>query len=119
MLARTAGCVRHSCTVSPRFRCHRAGGTRPIFTPEEQCGCDSICKVQAILSAGAFTIEHPENAGDSLLVARAGLHGALLAYRATVAAEPKRASQFFDDLVALEDQGKLDDYLASRMKTCK
>lgn len=75
--------------------------------------------VQAILSAGAFTIEHPENAGDSLLVARAGLHGALLAYKATVAAEPKRASQFFDDLVALEDQGKLDDYLAPRMKTCK
>ncbi len=75
--------------------------------------------VQAMLSAGAFVIEHPESSTDKLLVSRAGLHGALLAYQVTVAAEPKRASRFFDDLVALDSQGKLDDYLKPKMASCK
>jgi hypothetical protein len=75
--------------------------------------------VQAILSAGAFVIEHPESASDGLLVGRAGLRGALLAYQATLAAEPKRSSQFFNDLVALDAQRKLDDYFAPKMENCK
>jgi hypothetical protein len=75
--------------------------------------------VQAVLSAGAYVIEHPENSADGLMVARAGLHGALLTYQATVAAEPKKARPYFDQLVALDTGGKLDDYLNPKMSDCK
>ena len=75
--------------------------------------------VQAVLSAGAFAIEHPDDSTDKLLTAREGLRGALFAYRATVAAETRRASKFFDELLELDTQGKLDHYLAPKLAACK
>ena len=75
--------------------------------------------IQAILSAAAFVLENPEKDKDDLLIARAGLHGALLAYRATVAADVKRSSPFFSKLVSQDDAGSLDEYLQPKLKDCK
>jgi hypothetical protein len=75
--------------------------------------------VQAILSAAAFVIEHPDSQEDALLVARAGLRGALATYRATTASNPRLTSPFFDHLAELETAGKLDDYIAPKLPSCK
>jgi hypothetical protein len=75
--------------------------------------------IQAILSAAAFVLENPEKDKDNLLIARAGLHGALLAYRATVAADAKKSSTFFAKLAAQEDAGALDEYLKPTLAGCK
>jgi hypothetical protein len=75
--------------------------------------------VQVILSAGAFVIEHPDEASNDLHVARAGLVGALRAYRATLSVHPERTSSYLATLAAQEDAGNLDDYITPRMSNCK
>lgn len=75
--------------------------------------------VQAILSAAAFVIENPSEEKNDLLVARAGVRGALQTYQATLAAQPQPRSAFFDSLVAADAAGKLDDYIAPKVSACK
>ena len=75
--------------------------------------------VQAILSAGAFAIENPAEEKNALLVARAGVRGALQAYRATLAVHLQPPSGFLDGLVAADAAGKLDDYIAPKLTSCK
>jgi hypothetical protein len=75
--------------------------------------------IQMILSAGAFVIENPADASNDLLVARAGLRGALRTYRATLRVHPERDSAYLAALAAQEEAGRLDDYLAPRIADCK
>ena len=71
--------------------------------------------VQAMLSAAAFTLENPNAGTDTLLVSRAGIRGALKAYRATIVAKPKKAVPFLDNLAKRDEAGTLDEYISPKL----
>jgi hypothetical protein len=102
---------------APRVSIHWCAGML-LDAPRKDRDMAGDLLVQAMLSAGAYVIEHPENEPPPLEQARASLHGALLTYKATVAAEPKKASRYFDHLVALDAKGKLNDYLIPKLSNC-
>jgi hypothetical protein len=74
--------------------------------------------MQGIFGAGAFTIEHPEQAADKKAVTRAGVQSALRAYQAAIAQDPKLKDPFLDQLVDTSTD-KLDVYLDGHLKNCK
>lgn len=105
-------------TESPDVHLKWCAGILTDMPPEDEDYWAGVV-VQVILSAAAFVMEHPADSSDDLLVARAGLRGALRTYRATLAALPNRDSPFLAALAAQEDAGKSDDYIRSRMSACK
>ena len=73
---------------------------------------------QAMLSTGAFIIEHP-NASRAEQV-QAGVEGALRAYENAVKSDEKTRDRFLDDLVAAQAAGKLKEvYLDGAVKHCE
>jgi hypothetical protein len=72
--------------------------------------------LQAILSAGVVLIEHPEIAKDQRAFAIAGLEGALRAYRAAVAKDPKMRNNFLE---GLSKPDALGPYVDTKLPSCK
>jgi hypothetical protein len=73
---------------------------------------------QAILSAGAYLIEHPDATRSDYSLA--GLEGALRAYGNAVATDSKLRDKFLDSLVAAEREGKLRQrYLDKVVEKCE
>jgi hypothetical membrane protein len=68
--------------------------------------------LQAMFSAAAFAIEHPDKARDQSAQYHAGVQGALRAYEALVKSKPDAKSAFLDDLLAKRDRGELADHVA-------
>jgi hypothetical protein len=74
--------------------------------------------MQAAYSGVAFMIEHAEKAQDQVAVYNAGLEGALKAYAAIKAQQPKYMWPFLDELRERQAQGKLDAYVVSAAQKC-
>jgi hypothetical protein len=73
---------------------------------------------QAMLSTGAFIIEHP-NASRAEQV-QAGVEGALRAYENAVKSDEKTRDRFLDELVAAQAAGRLKEaYLDGAVKHCE
>lgn len=78
----------------------------------------AIVVPQAVFSAGAWLIEHPESTHAEQ--ALAGVQGALVAYRTALAADPKVRDPFLDGLVAAESEGKLrETYVDAQIARCE
>ena len=76
--------------------------------------------LQMLFAGAAFTIEHPDKAGEDIAVYHAGVEGALRVYERLLKLKPEARSAFLDELVAMRDQGKLVDYVAAvATKKCK
>ena len=73
-------------------------------------------RMQAMYSQAAFLLQHPEERNAATIQA-AGLAGTLRAYRAIQRFDPKAKYPFLDNLIALEKQGKLQQYVQKNM--CK
>jgi hypothetical protein len=73
---------------------------------------------QAVFSAGAWLIEHPESTLTEQVLA--GVRGGLAAYRVALAADPKMQDQFLDSLVAADAAGKLrEGYVDAQVAKCE
>ena len=73
-------------------------------------------RMQALYSEAAFLLEHPEVKNTATIQA-AGLAGTLRAYRAIQRIDPSAKYPLLDDLIVLEKQGKLQQYV--QKKKCK
>ena len=67
-------------------------------------------RMQAIYSQAAYILQHPSTASDAEKEA-AGLAGALRAYKAIQRFDPSAQYPVLDELVSLEKQGKLVQYV--------
>lgn len=74
---------------------------------------------QLIVSQGAFLIEHPEKADDSLAVQTAALEGSLRAYESILKQKPKAKWPFLDDLLEKREKGLLGAYVQQVVAQCK
>jgi hypothetical protein len=74
-------------------------------------------RMQVIYSQAAFILQHPKVKSDAEKQA-AGLAGALRAYRAIQRFDPSAQYPVLDNLLSLEKQGKLLQYV-ERQSTCK
>lgn len=73
---------------------------------------------QAMLSTGAFIIEHPN--GSRAEQVQAGVEGALRAYANAVKSDEKMRDRFLDELLAAHAAGKLKEaYLDAAVKHCE
>ena len=73
---------------------------------------------QAMLSTGAFVIEHPS--GSRVEQVMAGVEGALRAYGNAVKIDEKTRDRFLDELVAAKAAGKLKEaYVDNAVKHCE
>jgi hypothetical protein len=79
----------------------------------------SLLLTQYTLSSAAFRIEYPSYASNVLYVARAGLEGALTAYRALRAANPAATRRpSLQRLAQRARRGELDQYLRIQRLDC-
>ena len=62
---------------------------------------------QIVFGSGVFLEEHPDRAEDRDAYMLAGLESAVRAYRNARAKDPKKQIQVFEELDALEQQGRL------------
>jgi len=67
---------------------------------------------QAIFSAGAFAIEHPNEARDEMAQYTAGVEGALRVYAVLLESRSDARSPFLDELSRDRDRGELVDSVA-------
>jgi hypothetical protein len=68
----------------------------------------------------AFVIQHPDQAEDPATSGIAAMESMLRAYQKIVEGDPKAHSREMDDVVEIQRQGKLEEYVRDRwMKTCK
>jgi hypothetical protein len=74
--------------------------------------------LQAILSAGAFLLENPGRAWERRAIWAAGVEGALRTYRRAVAEAPSLRSVFLEELVKLEEAGRLAEYVDRHAPAC-
>lgn len=75
-------------------------------------------RMQAIFSQAAFMLQHPHVKNVTQIQA-AGLAGTLRAYRAIQRFDPSAKYPLLDDLLALQKQGKLSDYVEQQHeKSC-
>ena len=74
-------------------------------------------RMQAIYSQAAFILQHPQTKSEAEKQA-AGLAGALRAYRAIQRFDPSAQYPVLDDLLSLEKQGKLVQYV-EQQTACK
>jgi hypothetical membrane protein len=68
---------------------------------------------QAMFSAAAFAIEHPDQVRNRSAQYYEGVQGALRVYESLVKTTPDASSAFLDDLLAKRDSGQLADHLAA------
>jgi hypothetical protein len=73
-------------------------------------------RMQVIYSQAAFLVQHPEEKNAAAIQA-AGLAGTLRAYRAIQRFDPTAKYPLLDNLIVLEKQGKLQQYV--QKKICK
>ena len=74
-------------------------------------------RMQAIYSQAAYILQHPSTTSDAEKEA-AGLAGALRAYQAIQRFDPSAQYPVLDELVSLEQQGKLVQYV-EQQNECK
>lgn len=74
--------------------------------------------LQQSLSGAAYKIEHPDQAGDKLAVALAGVEGALRAYEAILLSKPEAHLTSLDTLLQARIEGKLKEVVARNLKAC-
>ena len=72
-------------------------------------------RMQAMYSQAAFQLEHPK-VKDPAAIQAAGLAGTLRAYRAIQRFDPSARYPVLDDLLTVERQGKLQQYVQHRSK---
>jgi len=75
-------------------------------------------RMQVLYSQVAFLLQHP-GIKDPTAVTVAGLSGTLRAYRAIQRFDPTVMYPVLDDLIALERQGKLQQYVLQQKTSCK
>lgn len=73
-------------------------------------------RMQVIYSQAVFQLQHPEEKNAAVIQA-AGLAGTLRAYRSIQRFDPTAKYPLLDNLIALEKQGKLQQYV--QKKHCK
>jgi hypothetical protein len=66
---------------------------------------------QLSFSGAAFSIEHPDQAGDQLVQYVASAEGALKAYSAILLQNPKAKSKVLDDVLHKQAQGQLKAFV--------
>ncbi|MFT3806306.1 hypothetical protein [Arenimonas sp.] len=71
--------------------------------------------LQYTFGNAAFQIEHPDQAKDKHAVQIAGVRSALKAYAAILKKDPSAKNPYFDDLLAKDKAGKLDQELHGRI----
>lgn len=72
-------------------------------------------RMQAVYSQAAFQLEHPK-VKDPAVIQAAGLAGTLRAYRAIQRFDPSARYPLLDDLLSLQKQGKLHQYVERRTR---
>lgn len=70
-------------------------------------------RMQAVYSQAAFQLEHPK-VKDPAAIQAAGLAGTLRAYRAIQRFDPTARYPLLDDLLSLQKQGKLQQFVERR-----
>jgi hypothetical protein len=88
------------------------------FEPEDEEYGRAII-LQATISAGAFVIEHPDQANNPRAVSFAGVEGAIRAYRSLIATDEARRHPFMDRIVELADADRLGEYIEPHLKDCE
>lgn len=88
------------------------------FEPEDE-EYESAIMLQGIISAGAFVIEHPDQANDARAVSFAGVQGAIRAYRSLIATDEARRHPFMDHLVELAAADRLGEYVEPHLEDCE
>jgi hypothetical protein len=73
---------------------------------------------QMIISSAAYMIEHPDKVKDEQAIATAGLLGSLKTYQAILKQDPDARWPYFDKIVQMRDQGKLDDFVSDTRRKC-
>jgi len=74
--------------------------------------------VQTIYSGAAFIIENPEKASDEVAVYEAGVEGALKAYVAIKAKQPKFSWAGLDELLEKQQRGELHETVVAAAAKC-
>jgi hypothetical protein len=68
----------------------------------------------------AFVIQHPDEGKDAATAGLAAMESMLRAYQKIVEQDAKARSKEMDEVVEIQKQGKLEEYIRSRWtKTCK
>jgi hypothetical protein len=71
-----------------------------------------------VLAMGAYLIDHPQKAADTVSQYLAGAESALKAYKAILKTKPQAKSRSMDELVAKEAEGQLADFVRDASKYC-
>ena len=72
-----------------------------------------------VLAMGAYLVDHPQKAADTVSQYLAGAQSALRAYKAILKTKPQAKSRSMDDLVAKEAEGQLEDFVRDAAKLCE
>jgi hypothetical protein len=75
--------------------------------------------VQFTLAMGAFLIEHPERASDTVAQYLAGVQSALRMYKAILKSKPEATSKALDELLDRQADGTLSDFVRQAGKMCE
>jgi TonB family protein len=68
----------------------------------------------------AFVIQHPEEGKDAATAGLAAMESMIRAYQTIIQQDPKAHSKEMDEVVEIQRQGKLEEYVRSRWtETCK
>ena len=74
--------------------------------------------LQYVFEMAVLVIEHPELANDQNAQQAAGVAGALKAYRAILASQPRAKSPSLDALLKIEADGGLPDFVQRAAASC-
>ena len=85
--------------------------------PKEKVPHGGELLMQYMFGNAAFQIEHPKQAKDKHAVQIAGVRSALKAYAAILKKEASARIPYWDDLLAKDRAGKLDQHLHGRIDT--
>ena len=72
-----------------------------------------------VLAMGAYLVDHPQKAADTISQYLAGVESAIRAYKAILKAKPQAKSRSMDELVAKEAEGQLADFVRDAAKLCE
>lgn len=72
-----------------------------------------------VLAMGAYLVDHPQKAADTVSQYLAGAESAVRAYKAILKAKPQAKSRSMDELVAKEAEGQLADFVRDVAKLCE
>ena len=75
--------------------------------------------VQFTLAMGAYLIEHPEKASDTISQYKAGVQSALRMYKAILKTKPEAKSKAMEDLLDKQADGTLNDFIRQAGKLCE